>query len=354
MIDNLSELLRNTTFQNPQRAVDGARTVGRRFFSAPPDLVFNARLVGRWTSPIGAAALSEIVARLAPVGTTMRSLANSRRSGAKGSMSDGSRSVSVSPLQNIAPALVIAYPRPYGCSWRTRKSVLGHLRSCFPMGVSGPRAVERKLAVDVNVVGHGIDLVDIAELRRWIEDPRDPLVPRCFVQAELDEIDNGPTTSSVWLVGSPPRKRLSKALDTGFGAGVAFSDVVIHRAAGAPPQVHLSGGAEKVRGTSRAGGRALGGRGGPGAYDLRGLGRRCDAGTSLVHGWANSPAEGSGVTTRIRYRILNARLTAGAVRGGGVDQAYDGWRVAFQLEFQQRVGIYELINKDKENGARMP
>jgi hypothetical protein len=43
---------------------------------------------------------------------------------------------------------------------------------------------------------------------------------------------------------------------------------------------------------------------------------------------------------RIRYRILNARLAAGAVsagQGGGVDQAYDGWRVVSQFEFQQWV-----------------
>ena len=30
------------------------------------------------------------------------------------------------------------------------------------------------------------------------------------------------------------------------------------------------------------------------------------------------------MTIRIRYRILNARLAAGAVSGGGVDQATDG------------------------------
>ena len=44
------------------------------------------------------------------------------------------------------------------------------------------------------------------------------------------------------------------------------------------------------------------------------------------------------MTIRIRYRILNARLAAGAVsagQGGGVDQAYDGWRVVSQFEFQQ-------------------
>jgi hypothetical protein len=52
---------------------------------------------------------------------------------------------------------------------------------------------------------------------------------------------------------------------------------------------------------------------------------------------ASSAAEGSGVTIGIRYRILNARLAAGAVSGGGVDQAYDGWRVVSQFEFQQWV-----------------
>jgi hypothetical protein len=67
------------------------------------------------------------------------------------------------------------------------------------------------------------------------------------------------------------------------------------------------------------------------------FGRR-DDGAILVHGRANSPAEGSGGTIRIRYRILNARLAAGAVsagQGGGVDQAYDGWRVVSPFEFQQ-------------------
>jgi hypothetical protein len=69
------------------------------------------------------------------------------------------------------------------------------------------------------------------------------------------------------------------------------------------------------------------------------LGRRRDDGAILVHGGINSPADGSG----IRYRILNARLAAGAVSGGGVDQAYDGWRVVSQFEFQQWVDTVEKV-----------
>jgi holo-[acyl-carrier protein] synthase len=102
------------------------------------------------------------------------------------------------------------------------------------------------VAGDVIVIGHGIDLVDIAELRRWIEDPRDPLIPRCFVQAELDEIGEGPNRIERLAGRFAAKEAVLKALGTGFGAGVAFSDVVIHRADGAPPQVRLTGGAAKA------------------------------------------------------------------------------------------------------------
>jgi len=99
------------------------------------------------------------------------------------------------------------------------------------------------LAAYVNILGHGIDLVDIAEIRRWIDDPRDPLIPRCFVQEELDEVGEGPDRIERVAGRFAAKEAILKALGTGFGAGVAFSDVIIHRAAGAPPQVRLTGGA---------------------------------------------------------------------------------------------------------------
>jgi holo-[acyl-carrier protein] synthase len=98
----------------------------------------------------------------------------------------------------------------------------------------------------VNIVGHGVDLVDIAEMRRWIEDPRDPLIPRCFVQEELDEVGDGPDRIERLAGRFAAKEAVLKALGIGFGGGVAFSDVVIHRAAGAPPRVRLAGGAAKA------------------------------------------------------------------------------------------------------------
>ena len=98
----------------------------------------------------------------------------------------------------------------------------------------------------MNVVGHGIDLVDVAEMRRWIDDSRDPLIPRCFVPAELDEIGDGVDRIERLAGRFAAKEAVLKAIGTGFGAGVAFTDVAIHRAPGAVPEVRLSGGAAKA------------------------------------------------------------------------------------------------------------
>ena len=98
----------------------------------------------------------------------------------------------------------------------------------------------------MNVVGHGIDLVDIAKIRRWIEDSRDPLIPRCFVQAELDEIGDGVDRIECLAGRFAAKEAVLKAIGTGFGAGIAFTDVVIHRVPDGPPEVRLSGGAAQA------------------------------------------------------------------------------------------------------------
>jgi holo-[acyl-carrier protein] synthase len=104
----------------------------------------------------------------------------------------------------------------------------------------------RSWLTGVNVIGHGIDLVEVAELRRWVEDPRDPLIPRCFIRTELEEIGDGPDRFERLAGRFAAKEAVLKALGTGFGAGVAFTDVVIHRTPGTAPEVQLAGGAAKA------------------------------------------------------------------------------------------------------------
>ena len=98
----------------------------------------------------------------------------------------------------------------------------------------------------MNIVGHGIDLVDIAEMRRWIDDPRNLFIPRCFSQDELDEVGSGVDRIERLAGRFAAKEAVLKALGTGFGAGVAFSDVTIYRASAGRPGVRLAGGAAKV------------------------------------------------------------------------------------------------------------
>lgn len=98
----------------------------------------------------------------------------------------------------------------------------------------------------MNVVGHGVDLVSIADLQRWIDDPRDPLMPRCFVQGELDEIGDGSNRIERLAGKFAAKEAVLKALGTGIGAGVAFTDVVIRRMPGKVPEVRLFGGAAEA------------------------------------------------------------------------------------------------------------
>ena len=98
----------------------------------------------------------------------------------------------------------------------------------------------------MNIVGHGIDLVEVTKVRRWIEDPRDPLIPRVFVQEELDDVGDRPGRVERLSGRLAAKEAVLKAIGTGFGAGVAFSDVIICRAPGTPPQVRLVGGARKA------------------------------------------------------------------------------------------------------------
>jgi holo-[acyl-carrier protein] synthase len=117
------------------------------------------------------------------------------------------------------------------------------------------------------VLGHGVDLVDVESIRRWIEDPRDPLVSRCFNAEEITEIGEGPDRVERLAGRFAAKEAVLKALGTGYGAGISFKDVVVRRNAGQPPEVVLCGGAAQVAGAlgvadwklsiSHAGGMAM-------------------------------------------------------------------------------------------------
>lgn len=98
----------------------------------------------------------------------------------------------------------------------------------------------------MKIVGHGVDLVEIASTGPWGADGTDPVTSRCFLAEELAEIDDGPDRIEHLAGRFAAKEAVLKALGTGFGNGIAFSDVQISRLPGRPPTVRLTGGAERA------------------------------------------------------------------------------------------------------------
>lgn len=96
------------------------------------------------------------------------------------------------------------------------------------------------------VIGHGIDLVDIIDMRRWIDDVRNPLLSRCFTIDELKLIEKDAGYYERLAGRYAAKEAVLKALGTGYGNGVSFKCVEIFRSPGEAPKVNLAGAAATI------------------------------------------------------------------------------------------------------------
>lgn len=86
-----------------------------------------------------------------------------------------------------------------------------------------------------NTLAHGVDAVDIAEFARLIDGPAKQHLNRYFNDCELASA--GATEGRIEKLASrfAIKEAVLKALGTGWGDGIAFTDVVVGtRASGAP------------------------------------------------------------------------------------------------------------------------
>jgi holo-[acyl-carrier protein] synthase len=105
------------------------------------------------------------------------------------------------------------------------------------------------------IVGLGIDVVEIARIRRILEGPperAERFVARCFTPAERAYCDGARDRAARYAARFAAKEAASKAL--GAPAGIAWHDVEVLRGAG-PPALALRGTAgeeARRRGVARA------------------------------------------------------------------------------------------------------
>lgn len=88
------------------------------------------------------------------------------------------------------------------------------------------------------VVGHGLDVVDIADFSRLMMEPARAFLDRHFTPSELEVAGEGANQAERLAARFAIKEAVMKALGIGWGDGVAFTDVeVASKATGAPTVV---------------------------------------------------------------------------------------------------------------------
>jgi holo-[acyl-carrier protein] synthase len=98
----------------------------------------------------------------------------------------------------------------------------------------------------MSILGHGIDIVPIPEFEAFLKVDDGGKSSRCFSLEEMSGLPEGQNRVDTLAGKFAAKEAVSKALRTGFGAGIAMNDIEILRKAGFPPEVHLKGAAKDL------------------------------------------------------------------------------------------------------------
>ena len=98
----------------------------------------------------------------------------------------------------------------------------------------------------MSILGHGIDIVPITEFAAFLRADEVGTFSRCFSVDEMGCLPEGQNRVDTLAGKFAAKEAVSKALRTGFGAGIAMTDIEILRKVGCPPEVHLKGAAKNL------------------------------------------------------------------------------------------------------------
>ena len=99
----------------------------------------------------------------------------------------------------------------------------------------------------MSILGHGIDLVEIARIGEMVRRHGDHFLDRCFTAAERAYAEASAKRRDEHLAARfAAKEAVLKALGTGWRQGIAWTDVEVVREPSGQPTVRLSGEAARV------------------------------------------------------------------------------------------------------------
>jgi holo-[acyl-carrier protein] synthase len=95
----------------------------------------------------------------------------------------------------------------------------------------------------MTVIGHGIDVVEVARIKTELESPTKKWAEKVYSEDERAEADAPPRDVRYFAGRFAGKEAVAKALGTGFSGKVTWSGIEILRLPSGAPTVRLSGGA---------------------------------------------------------------------------------------------------------------
>jgi len=97
------------------------------------------------------------------------------------------------------------------------------------------------------ILGHGIDLVEVARIQDMLDDHGERFLARCYTDSERAYCAANPARMAEHLAGRfAAKEAVLKVLGTGWSGGIAWTDVEVVRETGGKPGVRLDGEAAAV------------------------------------------------------------------------------------------------------------
>lgn len=96
------------------------------------------------------------------------------------------------------------------------------------------------------IVAVGTDLVSIPRMRAALSRHRDRLCRRLYTPREMAEGHGRPSPEVHFASRFAAKEAVLKALGTGWGEGIAWREVEVVGARGRPPEVRLTGRAQRM------------------------------------------------------------------------------------------------------------
>ena len=92
------------------------------------------------------------------------------------------------------------------------------------------------------IIGHGIDLVEIARIKKMIDSHGQHFLDRCFTPAEQMYSRNQPKRTIEHLAGRfAVKEAVLKAIGTGWSQGISWVDVEVVNNVDGKPTIRLAG-----------------------------------------------------------------------------------------------------------------